>query len=175
MKTDIKTINARWSGLCGLSPQSKFFVYALAVTMEFVSLAASAEPVQRSAAMPVSVTVIAHAKIQSNYQATQLSISKSDVERGVVDIPAASRFSVTSNSRSGYLLEFDPIGNIFESVQIGGLGNNVQLDADGGSIVRRGSMPSNQSYELSFRFTLRPDAKPGSYPWPLLLSARALP
>jgi hypothetical protein len=129
---------------------------------------------QMSAAMGVSVTVVAHAQMQTDFQATQLKISGKDVARGYVDVPAASRFSVVTNSRSGYLMELYPVGEVFDSVQIGGLGNTVQMGADGGVIVQRGSFPANSIHELSFHFVLRPGTLPGNYPWPLQLSVHAL-
>jgi len=158
----------------GLLLQRKLIAYALAVTVGLASAAPLAEAAEKSAAMPVSVTVIANAKMQTNYQAKQVKITEADVARGYVDIADASSFSVATNSRSGYILEFHPVSNLFDSVQVSGMGNAVQLGADGGTIVQRGPLPLNQPHELSFRFTLHPDAKPGSYPWPLLLSVRAL-
>jgi hypothetical protein len=80
-------------------------------------------------------------------------------------IPAASRFSVASNSRSGYRIEFHPLGDFFESVSVAGLGNTVRLGADGGTIVQRGPQPPNLTHELSFRFMLRPGTLPGHYSW----------
>jgi len=71
-------------------------------------------------------------------------------------------------------MEFNPIGNIFESVKVSGVGNEVKLDADGGNIVQRGLSYANLNHELSFRFTLNQDIKAGSYPWPLVLKVRAL-
>jgi len=159
----------------GLLLQHKLTAYALAVTIALSQLVAtSAEAAQVSTAMAVSVTVVAHAKMQTNFQMTQLKISKSDIARGYVDVPSASRFSVVSNSRSGYLLELDPVGNVFDSVQVNGLGAPVRLGADGGVIVQRGQSTTNFSHELSYRFALRPDAMAGYYPWPLQLSVHAL-
>ncbi len=159
----------------GLSMQRKLVAYALAVSVGFSPVVATtAEAAQTSAAMGVSVTVVAHAKMQTMFQETQLKISKDDVVRGFVEVAAASRFSVSTNSQSGYLLEFYPIGEIFESVQIGGLGSAVQISAEGGAIVQRGQLLVNFTHELSFRFTLRADVLPGNYPWPLQLSVRAL-
>jgi hypothetical protein len=160
----------------GLLLQRKLIAYALVVAMGLAPLATmapSAEAGQKSAAMPVSVAVIANAKVRTDYQAAQLRITEADVARGYVEIAAASRFSVATNSRSGYLMEFYPVGNLFESVQVSGLGNAVQLGADGGVIVQRGPLP-HAFHELSFRFILRPDARPGIYAWPLLLSVRPL-
>ena len=159
----------------GLLLQRKLVACALAVTVGLAPIAmTSADAAQTSAAMGVSVTVVAHVRMQTAFQATQLKISKEDVAHGYVSVPAASLFSVVSNSRSGYLLEFNPVGELFDSVQIGGLGNPVQMGADGGTIVQRGPLPANPTHELSFRFALRPDVLPGTYPWPLQLSVRSL-
>ena len=159
----------------GLSMQRKLVAYALAVSVGVSPImATSADAAQTSAAMGVSVTVVAHAKMQTMFQETQLKITKDDIARGFVEAASASRFTVSSNSLSGYLLEFYPVGEIFESVQIGGLGNPVHIGVDGGAIVQRGQLLANFSHELSFRFTLRPDVIPGNYPWPLQLSVRAL-
>jgi hypothetical protein len=124
--------------------------------------------------MAVSAVVIANARMQPSYQAPQLKITEADVLRGHVEIPAASRFSVTTNSRSGYRVEFQPQGDFFESVSIAGLGKAVRLGADGGSIVMRGPLAPDLTHELSFNFSLRPGTLPGVYPWPLQMSVHAL-
>lgn len=161
----------------GLALQRNLIAYALVAAVGLAPLEAitpSAEASQNSVAMTVSVRVVANAKIRVDQQATQLAISDADVARGYVDIAAGSRFSVATNSRSGYVMEFHPIGKLFQLVQVYGLGNTVQLGPDGGAIVQRGPLPPNLSHELSFRFVLDPDAQPGLYPWPLLLSVRPL-
>lgn len=159
----------------GLLLQRKLLACALAFTVGLAPLVSTpVEAAQTSAAMAVSVTVVAHAKIQTYFQETQLKISKNDVARGYIDVPSASRFSVVSNSQSGYLMEFFPVGNLFDSVRISGLGNAVQMGTDGGAVVQRGLLRTNPAVELSFRFALRPEVIPGNYPWPLQLSVRAL-
>jgi hypothetical protein len=159
----------------GLLLQSKLLACALAATVGLAPVAATtAEAAQTSAAMAVSVTVVAHAKMHTYFQESQLNISKKDIERGYVDAPAALRFSVVSNSQSGYLMEFYPVGNLFDSVRISGLGNAVQMGTDGGAVVQRGPLRANPAVELSFHFVLHPDVLPGNYPWPLQLSVRSL-
>lgn len=161
----------------GLLLQKRLIAYLLSLTVGLAPLATlvpSAEAAQARAVMPVSVTVVASARIRSHFQAKELAITASDVARGHVEIPAASRFSVASNSRSGYRIEFHPLGDFFESVSVAGLGNIVRLGADGGTIVQRGPLPPNLTHELSFRFVLRPGTLPGHYPWPLQLAVRAL-
>jgi hypothetical protein len=161
----------------GLRLQKKLLAYALVLATTLVPLSPLmpiAHAAQRGAAMPVSAMVIANAKLQISYQARQIEISAADVARGAVEVPAAMRFSVTTTKGSGYLMQFHPVGNFFQSVHVDGLGSAVQLGADGGAIVQRGPQTPNQTHELSFRFDLHPDTTPGSYPWPLSLSVHAL-
>lgn len=157
--------------------QRKLIVAALSVAVglgPMASLPVSAEAAQLSAAMPVSVTVISNAIIHSEYQAAQLKVTEADVARGYVDFVAASQFSVSTNSRSGYFIEFRPVSDLFESIQVSGLGNPVQLGADGGVIVQRGQSLSGKVHTLNYRFSLRQNTEPGSYPWPLQLTVHSL-
>jgi hypothetical protein len=118
--------------------------------------------------------VIANAKLNSNYQAAQLKISAADAARGYVEVLAASRFSVATNSRFGYIMDFHAVSDLFESVHVWGLGQSGHIGAEGGTIVQRVPLPPNGTHELSYRFNLRPDVVPGNYPWPLQLSVRVL-
>ncbi len=159
----------------GLRLQRKLMVYALASALGFAPLVLSpALASQKSAAMRVSVTVVASARLRSSYQVAQLHVDAADIARGFVEIAAASRFTVSTNSRAGYLMEFFPVGNLFELVLIDGLGATVALGADGGDVARRGPPQPDLSHELNFRFMLRPGTRPGDYPWPLQLSVRPL-
>ncbi len=51
----------------------------------------------KSAALPVTATVIANARMNTLYQATVLTISSADIDRGYIDVPAGSRFFVNTN------------------------------------------------------------------------------
>lgn len=165
----------KW-GEQALHQQKMLGIYTLviAVGVALLVVAKAAEVATVYTAIPVSVTVISNSKMEISYQSTQLNITNADVERGYIEVPNALRFSVNTNSRSGYLMDFHPIGHTFESVQIGGLGTSIQLGADGGTIVQRGMFPKRLGYELSFRFTLPAGIHAGSYPWPLQLSVRSL-
>lgn len=161
----------------GLRLQKKFIAYALVLATGLTPLfpvMSSAQAAQSSAAMQVSVRVVASPKLRRSYQARQIEISAADVARGQVEVAAATRFSVLTHLGAGYLIQLDPVGHVFETVHVDGLGNAVQLGADGGAIVRRGPQASNLTHELGFRFILHPDTRPGTYPWPLLLSVRGL-
>jgi hypothetical protein len=160
----------------GLLLQRKPVAGALVVATLIAPLALTPITVQagQSAVMQVSAVVIANIKVRTERQVAQLKITDADLARGYVDVPAASRFVVSTNSRTGYRMEFYPIGDLFESVQIEGLDNPARLGADGGTIVQRGAPHLNTTHELNYRFTLRAGVQPGNYQWPLLLSVRVL-
>jgi hypothetical protein len=88
-------------------------------------------------------------------------------------VPAGSRFSVATNSRTGYFVDFHPRVGVFSAVQIEGLGNSVQIGADGGTVAQGADISPNTLHELSYRFYLNPALDPGNYEWPLLLAVRA--
>ncbi|MDP2240712.1 MAG: hypothetical protein Q8K18_11205 [Burkholderiales bacterium] len=162
----------------GLLLQQKLVAKELLAAMSVAAVLATAVPPaeagQVSANLQVSATVVASTRMRTEYQATQLTITKDDIAQGHIDISAATRFSVFTNSRSGYLIEFYPVGDAFQAVQIKGLGHTAQLGADGGTVVQRGPVAPNMSHELSYRFTLMPGLQPGNYPWPLMLTVRPL-
>ncbi len=158
----------------GLKQQRSIVAYALAVSAglaPFVPTAVHPKPV---ATVAVSATVIARAKLHTAHQESHLRVTALDVARGYVDVAGASRFSVQTNSRSGYSLEFFPLGDIFATVWVGGLADAVQLASEGGTIVQRDPVAPLPMHELSFRFILRADALAGTYPWPLHMTVRAL-
>ena len=162
----------------GLSLQRLLLAVALAVATALAPVAGivpAAQAGQASTNMAVSIRVVAGAKMQTDYQAAQLTVTAADIARGFVEIQSASRFFISTDQGSGYSVEFRPVGNLFDSAQVVGLGRTVQLSADGGTVFLRDTLSPNIPHELSYRFNLSPGTLPGTYPWPLQLSVSALP
>ncbi len=161
----------------GLTVQRRLAAYALAVAVGLAPLAAMPSLVQAAqtgATMAVSMVVLGEATLNTGVAATQVVITQSDVARGYIEVPSAMRFSVTTISPAGYVMRFQPLGPLFDSVEVSGIGAPVHLGAAGGSIVRSGMLAQNQLQELSFRFGIRTDAAPGTYPWPLQMAVSVL-
>lgn len=159
-----------------LGVQRKFISVALSAVLLFAALphASDAMAGQASAQLTVSVTVLPHVKLDVQNQAMELKISQSDIKRGYIDVPAGSRFSVHTNSREGFILDFHVLADLFQSVQIHGLDSDVNFGVDGGAVTQRLSGQKTQKVELGYRFNLASDMQPGLYPWPLMVSARVL-
>jgi hypothetical protein len=125
-------------------------------------------------AMSVSVTVLPVIKLDVQQQVAQLSITPADIRRGYVDVPAASRIEVRSNSRNGFMLAFNTMLGVFKAVHVTGLGSPVELGTEGGSVAQRVSGREPVALQLGYRFILARDTKPGNYAWPIALSAQPL-
>jgi hypothetical protein len=104
----------------------------------------------------------------------QLQITAADIARGFVELPRATQIEVRSNSRSGYVLNVQPMTKLFTRVEVLGFGPAIALDAEGGSIVQRWEKPSAATVTMGYRFYLSAEAAPGTYPWPLHLAVAPL-
>ena len=159
----------------GLQLQRKLLV---AVLLGALALAASLVPgpvqaASKSASVQVSAVIRSSAHLRTDFQADQLHITEKDIERGYVEIPAASRFSVVTPKGGSYVVDFHPRSDWFRSVHIEGLGSQVQLGADGGTVTQSGAGLAGVASTLSYRFELKHELQAGVYEWPLLLAVRA--
>jgi hypothetical protein len=112
-------------------------------------------------------------RAQLLFQAGEITITERDVRNGYVEVPAASHFTVTTNSRLGYWIDFHPRSDLFQSVRIDGFGGYAELGADGGTIAVSSAQVNGARQQLNYRFALRPGVDPGIYHWPLALAVRA--
>lgn len=169
----------------GLAIQKKLVTAALVAALSMASAkgagaqeAAGIRPPagRTSARIEVSATILSRTTLTVRRQPHALVVTREDVRRGYVEVPAASRIEVRSNDPRGYLLVFESqagSGTPFREAIIDGLGRPVQIGPGGGWVPRtdpRGPV----SVDLSYRFSLTKDAVPGSYRWPFALSARSL-
>ena len=164
----------------GLNLQRKLVNAALIAAISFISALGVApvhayepESESGSARLTVSARVTARASLKVLAQASQLSVTKEDIQRGYIDVPAASRIEISSNSPGGCLLAFENTGLPLKEVHVIGLGQNVQISSGNGWIPRpdKGRLPTQE--ELSYRFVLSDNTQPGTYAWPLAMSVMA--
>jgi hypothetical protein len=104
----------------------------------------------------------------------EIQLSPQDIERGVIDLPAAMQVEIRSNSPQGYVLNVQPRVPLFTRAQISGLESMVEVGAEGGSVVQRWQHQRVMRVSMGYRFYLMPGLTPGSYPWPLQLSVTPL-
>ncbi len=134
--------------------------------------AAGAKDVRSSFA--VSATVRAVANIELASVPGSIRVTAADLARGFVDIEQPTQVLIRSNSQSGFALEVLTVTPMLRAMIIRGLDSDLELGADGGTVVHRWQTPHPMHLSLNFRFALAPDLAPGTYPWPLRLGVRPL-
>ena len=121
----------------------------------------------------VSATVLPRATLKVISQPQKLVVKDADISRGYVEVKSAVRFEVQNNSPAGYLLVFEGKGMPFKEVHVQGLGTDVRISQEGGWIPQP-YIPKIATLELSCKFILTEESKPGTYEWPLVISVRPL-
>jgi hypothetical protein len=129
-----------------------------------------------SAKIAISAQVLEHTSMDLVSQAGELTVTNADIQRGFINMPAASRVNIKSNNPAGYLLTFEVMSGplpLFESVQVNVGGREVQLSSAGGWVplpyVRGGAV-----LDISYRFMLSKQTQPGTYTWPLMTSVNPM-
>jgi hypothetical protein len=167
----------------GLRLQEMLVTAALVAVLSLAEVAAAqeapgvgAKPATGAARIQVTATVPSRATLRVLHQERTLVVTPEDVARGYVDAPAASRIEVRNNSRGGCLLVFERIAGpdaSFGNVSVRGFEREVEI-GPGGGFVPHSYAPAPVTAELSYRFSLDRDARPGTYPWPLQVSVRTM-
>ncbi len=162
----------------GLEIQKKLLAAALATAISLSPVSAShCTELQAahscSAKINVTANVIAVASVKILRQMSQVVVATADVARGYVDVRSASLIEVKNNSRDGFLLIFQFLGDAFKEVCVYGLGNEVQISLGGGWILQQHTN-GILKVELSYRLVLEGNFLPGTYAWPLLISVQPM-
>lgn len=112
-------------------------------------------------------------RMQVEHQTASLTVTAGDIERGYVEVSAASNFSVITNTLDGFIIDFRARSDVFLSVLVTGLQNSFEFGARGGTAVNNAPRGRTSYHQLGYRFVLPPDLPPGNYPWPLEISVRS--
>ncbi len=126
-----------------------------------------------SAKVMVTAHVLPYVKLKVLKQSAELVITNADIARGYVDVPTASRIEVNNNNPAGCLIVFEGFGgpmNFIKGVHVKGGGRDVYIESAGWVTQPFARVPV--AIDLSYRFVLAKDAQPGTYAWPLNISAR---
>jgi hypothetical protein len=149
----------------------QYLLLALACCMPSGAFLSPAEAATTS--LRVTARVQSFFRMQVDYQAIALTVTAGDIARGYVEAPAATNFSVVTNTQDGFVIDFRPRNEIFNSAVITGFPQPVEIGAQGGSAQYNLAHGRTTTHQLSYRFLLRPGVQPGSYAWPLEISVRS--
>lgn len=115
----------------------------------------------------VTAVVVDTVTVSSEYQAQTLQITGEDVARGYVEVRGGTRFAMTLSRAC--TLDVRVTAASVESVRITSDNLTFTFGRDGGNMPC-GVRQSRRAANLDYRFQLEPNARPGTYAWPLLLT-----
>ena len=138
----------------------------------FGAVFSHANAAETRAHMSVTANVVDTVGIRSLHQAHDIVISASDIERGFIEIAAASRLEVRNPRPS--LFEFRGLGTLFRAVRVSGSAGTAHFGAEGGSLLAQPAPDGVARIALSYRFELRPGVQAGTHKWPLALTVLPL-
>ena len=118
----------------------------------------------------VNVSTVFNATLVS--QAHMINITAADIARGYVDIDQATVLNVQTNSRDGYYLNFEAGNHPFSEIWVMDQSRTTLL-SNGNGYIHQDNTSSKETKRLSYRFILPKLLPPGSYDWPLIVSAVA--
>jgi len=139
----------------------------LAVALWNAGAAGRAEARSDRAALRVHARVAPVVRWDVRRQADSVRVTRADIERGFVLVPAATVVEVRTNLRGGLTLDVtadDWVEQVWMTVE----GRTVEIS--GGRGLARLPCPEGlrpQRREIGYRLFLREDMEPGLYPWPL--------
>jgi len=132
---------------------------------------------QTSAKLTITATVLERTTMTVLRQIPEIVVTTDDIMRGYVDVYAATRISVRSNNRAGYILAFEDMSGpsaIFNSVNVRmGGGREVQLLQNRG-LVPEPYVRGGVTLDVSYHFLLNKNARPGTYQWPLMITIHSV-
>jgi hypothetical protein len=125
-----------------------------------------------STVVQVNAVVLARTQLTPLRQPAMLVVTEADIERGYVEVSGASLFEIWNNNPAGCVLTFAPSDFPFREVTVTVMGREVIINPMGGMVVM--SIKGRQQIALDYRFDLTSEAQPGTYAWPLSVSANPL-
>lgn len=140
-----------------------------ALTMASPAAITPAEASQSSAqTLNVSVRILPVVRVKMLNQPSTIEITERDVQRGYVDLDAASTMQVLSNTL--WNVSFHTHGDFVRSARVRGLSGEITVGPDGGSQAGLLATRKAATFELSYRIDLAPGTQAGTYPWPIVVS-----
>jgi hypothetical protein len=122
----------------------------------------------------IAVTVPIINNLKVIYQTRAITITQTDIDRGHLEVAAATRMTIANNDRSGCLLLFEGLDQPFKKALVSGLSREVQISLPA-AYIHLPYTKKPASYTLSYRFDLTDDAKPGVYSWPFTFALQSNP
>ena len=125
-----------------------------------------------SAPLNFRIVIPAIVRVKGLMQASGVTITQNDVDRGHLDLVAASTLMLTSNSRNGYIVSANFDSEILDSIEVKLPNKTLHAGAsrDTKTMHVNSSILVDKVVGVSYRLYLKSGLKAGHYHWPVALA-----
>lgn len=115
------------------------------------------------ASLQVSARVLPHARLDGD--ASGVSLTSTDVQRGYVDV--ARHYRLQTNSPERVVLQLNPRVGLTDAIDVAGLRAPLRMNGESVEVTQ----PLAREFTLRYRLWLNSAAVPGHYPLPVQVAA----
>jgi hypothetical protein len=155
-----------------------YFIIMLALAGSLATNTACAETantrgrISATAHLNFRIVIPPIVRVKALSQVASITIEQAHIDRGYIDLDAASSLMLTSNSRNGYVISANFDSEILEGMVVK-LANQI-MHANIGKRTTTMHVDSpvviDQVVEVGYRLYLKTDLKAGQYHWPVALA-----
>jgi hypothetical protein len=152
------------------------FIIGLALTTGVMTNTAHAETNNArggtSAAVHLNFRIVIPAivRVKSLSQAASITIEQAHIDRGYIDLDAASSLQLTSNSRRGYMLSANFNAELLEKIEVKLPHKTFHANARSTNMHIESPILIDEVVGVSYRLYLKSHVQAGEYQWPVALT-----
>ena len=146
----------------------------IGATLIAAVLAAPLSGESMSREMGVSAHVVGRTLLTMSELPSTITVTAADVNRGYLDLPRSVAFQIRSNVREGYLVRFDALPEPFSRAHVRWEQVHVVVGGGQESWVAQPYQKGAHAVEADVRLELSRSTQPGTYAFPLQISAGSL-
>ena len=127
---------------------------------------------ETSAAVHLNFRIVIPAivRVKALSQAASITIEQTHVDRGYIDLDAASSLQLTSNSRSGYMLSANFNSELLEKIEVKLPHTTLHANARSSNMHVESPVLIDEVIGVSYRLYLKSRVQTGEYQWPVALT-----
>ncbi len=111
----------------------------------------------------LSQTVVQHQSV--------LKVTKEDIAKGYIDIQGGTVLQVKTNTLNGYFLHVGMRDQMVSEVQVTVNGREVRVPMGGGLVHQLSPEAMHETLQIGYRIFITEGTTPGTYAWPVSISA----
>lgn len=152
------------------------FIVGLALTTSVMTNPAHAETNNMrggtSAAVHLNFRIVIPAivRVKALSQVASITIEQAHIDRGYIDLDAASSLQLTSNSRRGYMLSANFNAELLEKIDVKLPHKTFHANDRSTNMHVESPILIDEVVGVSYRLYLKPHVQAGEYQWPVALT-----